>query len=390
MKALFTILLLLVCLSSFSQTIYYVKSAGNDNNDGKSWANAFKTLQTALATGGVNGDQIWVAAGTYYPDEGEGQTDNDRSSSFYLKNGVAIYGGFAGNEQNLADRNWKTNVTILSGDIDENDATSGKGSNSYHVVINFFNGIAIDNTAVLDGFTITAGNANGSSSSAYKGGGMYNFGSSPTLTNCSFSGNNALSGGGIFNDLVSSPTLTNCTFSDNSSGSSGGGMFNGNSCSPSLTNCSFSGNTAGLGGGISNEAGSSSTLTNCSFSGNTADLGGGIYNDGFSPTLTNCSFSGNTASAFGGGIYDKSSPSILTNCILWGDTGGEIRGYPATVTYSIVQDASLTTDGNRDQDPLFVDASNDNLRLKSCSPLLTGAMTRLTVLLLTLMAIHER
>src|SRR4051812_37142764 len=82
-------LLLLTCLLmsglALTQSTYYVTTSGNDANAGTSWANAFRTVQTALATAGVSGDQIWVAEGTYYPDEGGGQVANNRSASFVLK-----------------------------------------------------------------------------------------------------------------------------------------------------------------------------------------------------------------------------------------------------------------------------------------------------------------
>ena len=59
-------------------------------------------------------------------------------------------------------------------------------------------------TTVLDGFTITNG-------SASQGGGMYNYNSSPTVTNCTFSGNTANGwGGGMYNSSSSSPTVSNC------------------------------------------------------------------------------------------------------------------------------------------------------------------------------------
>ncbi len=88
----------------------------------------------------------------------------DRSATFQLKNGVAVYGGFAGTETARNQRNPAANVTILSGDIDNNDSqtpiitdlttVTGNTTNSYHVVTGATG-------ATLDGFTITAGNANG-------------------------------------------------------------------------------------------------------------------------------------------------------------------------------------------------------------------------------------
>ena len=68
-------------------------------------------LATIIA-GATSGDQVWVAAGTYYPTTGA-----SRTVAFTLKCGVAVYGGFNGTELTLGARNWTTNVTILSGDI---------------------------------------------------------------------------------------------------------------------------------------------------------------------------------------------------------------------------------------------------------------------------------
>ncbi len=118
---------------------------------------------------------------------------------------------------------------------------------------------------VLSGFVITGGNAS-------NGGGMFNFDSSPTVTNCSFIGNTASTGGGMYNISNSDPTVTNCSFIGNTaSSSSGGGMFNFNS-SPTVTNCTFRGNTAAnIGGGMYNTISTSPTLTNTGLCNNTPD-----------------------------------------------------------------------------------------------------------------------
>jgi predicted outer membrane repeat protein len=296
------------------------------SNDGSSWTDAYTSLQAAITA--ASSGEIWVADGTYYPTGG-----TDRTIAFGLKNGVAIYGGFDGAETAFGDRDWTTNVTILSGDIGTpSDATD----NSYHVVI----GSGTDDTAILDGFTITAGNANGSTDDIYSGGGMYNYTGSPTLANLIFNANSATSGGGIYN-FSSSPGLTNITFSTNSATSgggmynnnssptplnvtfsantatgNGGGMYNGNTSNPSLTTVTFSSNTAGLnGGGIYNIETSNSTLTTVTFSGNTAaDYGGGMYNAHSNPTLTSVTFSANTATTNdGGGLCSLASNPTLTN-----------------------------------------------------------------------------
>ena len=151
---------------------YYAKPGGT--GDCSSWANACE-LQTAL-TGATSGDEIWVAAGTYKPTAG-----TDRTATFQLKDGVALYGGFAGTETARSQRDPAVNITTLSGDIGISDDNS---DNLYHVVTG-------EDGATIDGFTITAGNANSGNCPGKDcyGGGMYNSTSSPAVTNVVFNGN---------------------------------------------------------------------------------------------------------------------------------------------------------------------------------------------------------
>jgi hypothetical protein len=289
--------------------ILYAKPAASGASNCLSWANAC-SLQTAL-TGAVSGDEIWVAGGTHKPTVGV-----DRTATFQLVSGVALYGGFAGTETARDQRNAAVNVAILSGDI---GTLSDNSDNSYHVVVGITG-------ATMDGVTITAGNANFiPSNSNSNGGGMYNTsGSSPTLTNITFSGNKAGSkGGGMYNNLASSPMLTNVTFSANSAGD-GGGMYNDNNSSPILINITFSANSAA----------------------DTAGFGGGMYNNASSPSLRNVTFSGNSGSSFtggGGGIYNNSSNPEIRSTIFWGNTapiGTQIYNSNSTpvVSDSVVQD----------------------------------------------------
>jgi hypothetical protein len=192
--------------------------------------------------------------------------------------------------------------------------------NSYHVVHNS----SITLTARLDGFTITAGNANGGYP-FYNGGGMKNTNSSPTLTNVTFSDNFASNGGGMYNN-ESGPALTNVTFSGNSA-DNGGGMFTYHN-SPRLTNVTFSGNSAGYGGGMYNFA-TNPELINVTFYGNSAPYGGGMYN------------------------WSNGSPTLI-NAILWGNTPNQIYTFSGTpvVTYSLVQ-GGYSGEGNISGNPIL-------------------------------------
>lgn len=177
----------------YSLVRHVVPSDGMDNGECDSWATACD-LQTAI-TIAISGDEIWVAAGTYIPHA------SDRTISFVLKNGVAIYGGFTGTETFRGQRDFTNNATILSGDLlgDDTDNVAHdeptRAENSYHVLV----GNDTDNSAVLDGFTVTGGNANALFYPAHAGGGMYNSNGSPELANITFSANNAFYGGGIYN-----------------------------------------------------------------------------------------------------------------------------------------------------------------------------------------------
>jgi predicted outer membrane repeat protein len=292
--------------------ILYVDADATGANNGSSWTDAFTTLQLALM-GGAPVDQIWVAAGTYKPADGA-----DRTISFALKNGLAIYGGFdpSVGDDTWEERDWVNNVVVLSGDI----GTVGvSADNSYHV---FYHpaGTNLDGTAILDGVTITGGYADGAAGHYY-GGGMYNLGSSPSLVNVTFAGNLAGGyGGGMHNSSAASPSLTGCTFSGNSA-VYGGGMYSYAS-SPVLTGCTFESNTANYGAGMySNEA--SPVLTGCVFTGNSAGYdGGGMYNDKAALTLTGCTFSGNSAGGDGGGIYNSGSSPVLSGCTFVGNSAG--------------------------------------------------------------------
>jgi len=255
-----TLLLAMMSFLSHSQTIRYVKQ--NGTGDGSSWDNASSDLQGMINASGT--EQVWVAKGTYKP-------GTSRNASFSMKAGVKIYGSFAGSESNLSERTaavMAANKSILSGDLNGDDVITGSGAtlsitnngeNCYHVVFNNNNGLNTSNS-LLDGFTITGGNADGSD-----GGGMYNSRVSPSLINLTFEGNQASKGGGIYNDFSSAPTINKVIFKRNKANSDGGGVCNFNQSSISLRNVTFEGNQASYGGGMHNAGSSNSSLRNVIF-----------------------------------------------------------------------------------------------------------------------------
>jgi predicted outer membrane repeat protein len=254
-----------------SQTIYVSQ---NGSGKGASWADATGSLSWALANA-KPGVQVWVAEGTYSPVGG------GRNASFNIPAKVQVLGGFKGFESNASERNPSVNKTILSGEI----GTPGIADNTFNVV-------TLENTATLDGFTITAGNANKESAEGEKtrcGGAIFIMGNlegvSPRIVNCTIKGNRAMDGAGVYvngRNAACNPVFENCYFTENEAALDGGaiysdGRLNGKS-NLILTNCTFEKNMGTYGGAICNATESgvcNLTMEKCSFKENAAYLRGG-------------------------------------------------------------------------------------------------------------------
>ena len=228
--------------------VIYVNALASGAATGMSWADAYQDLQEALTIADYAGgtiEEIWVAARTYRPSKTI-DPDDPRTATFHLVDGVAVYGGFAGYETSADQRNPLLNVTVLSGDLNNNDGTiNGKVDNTYHVVTSSYN----DTTAILDGFTITAGYGSHVYTPAEYdfGAGLYVGGGYPTIRNCTFVDNWAPCSGAIYvhGDTISQNDplrLTNCSFVENSSTFAGAlGVLR---ATVTLTNCTFYSNAA--------------------------------------------------------------------------------------------------------------------------------------------------
>ncbi len=372
----------LVALVSFahaaSGAIKYVDgSLTTGANNGTSWADAYygsAAVATAM-NAALSGDQVWVKAGTYKP-----TTTATRTIWHTMKSGVGVYGGFAGGETLLTERNVLANVTTLTGDLTGNDngTVTNMADNSHHVVV----GSSVLNTAILDGFRIVGGYANGATASNYdKGGGLLILTSgNPTIRNCKFIGNRCTFGGGAGYIYQAQAVFTDCEFTDNVGGSYGG-AFDTNATTVKWERCTFTNNQAARAGAIESYGSSQTTITNCLFRLNkaTSTNSGGAVWMGTTSTVTvrDSTFYGNTTTASsGGGFYNTSGTGSIANCIFWGNTGSggatannqvTAAGGTNTVSYSLVQGGATGT-GNLTADPQFVSAANGDFQLQLTSP----------------------
>ena len=191
MRKLISLVLFLLCVNSAQADRFYVDADAPAGGNGQSWASAFQFLQDALdqtVTGRV--DEVWIAEGTYYPDDGTSVTEGDRTASFVLKDGVSLYGGFQGNETDLSQRNITNHVSILSGSI-----FADQQFWSLHVCT-----VGANASVAFDGLTVRDGNANGTSEPNNCGGAVYASGQTNSLiyvTSCVFTNNSASWRGGV-------------------------------------------------------------------------------------------------------------------------------------------------------------------------------------------------
>jgi hypothetical protein len=379
-----------VLLSPAPGEVIYVNAAAPapGGGDGTSWKTAFNDLQDGLAAATPgSGDQLWLAAGSYRP-AGPG---GDRAISFNLVSGTAIYGGFNGTETQLNQRDPAVNITILSGDLNGNDApgspaddpTHAENSERVFYVINAARG------TVIDGLTITGGYTNGGGRiqdsefeivdctiagnfSDGNGGGLFSDDSNITVSRCRFRDNICtLFGGGMLGNASASQgnndfvhVVSDCEFTENEarntgSGRGGGAWFFGGTTQ--VTGCLFEANVAtSYSGALEFEAGVGAVtdcrfinntalgygpggflsfarvdVVNCQFIDNHAGInafgnGGGVSIAESSGTFVNCLFTGNS-NTNGAGVYVQNGELLMVNCLLSGNNasgyGGAVYGY---------------------------------------------------------------
>ncbi|WP_343534471.1 YDG domain-containing protein [Pedobacter sp.] len=327
--------------------VLYVKKGSTGS--GSSWGSAVGELADALKAAKTNTaiKSIWVAGGNYKPmyspaDNNFGNADG-RNNAFLLVKDVKVYGGFAGTETTLSQRNLSiaANKTTLSGDYNNNDALTGYGStlnitnnseNARQVVIS----VGDMGTAVLDGFTIRGGNADGSTLPPINtqsflvgnwGAGLYVYNSSTlTINNIQFIGNKADTGGGLAisgsNDVHN---IEDVVFTQNYATQSAGALYS--AVKTRLVKVVFTGNKSDdIAGAVGKLAGALFFVDRCFFAGNSSTgNGGAIYEmTGIGNNYINTVFVANQSGDKGGALYIQDIFAARTNsfinCTFLGNT----------------------------------------------------------------------
>ncbi|MDD5724230.1 MAG: right-handed parallel beta-helix repeat-containing protein [Syntrophales bacterium] len=311
----------------------HVSTTGNDTYGKGDSLSPLRTATLGLRVS-LSGDTVQVASGTYNED-------------ISLKSGVVLQGAGA-------------QVTTLQG--------SGTGS--------VVTAIDVDQTTLIDGFTITGGG--GGTGPSGGGGGIYCEHSSLTISNNSIYACQVASGfgGGIY--LIWSPEtkILNNTISDNC-GFGGGGIFAEQSPG-TVISCNIIMNNEALNYGAGIYASDTAQIENNIISGNHVGAGwpssgGGIEAYGTGGMIINNTIVNNSAPGWGGGIKSSLDPAkqpSVVNCILWGNTGVDLYGCSAT--YSDIEDGNAG-EGNISEDPGFVRGDSDNYRLRPGSPCIDSA-----------------
>ncbi len=368
-KHYFCFLFVLFATLGLSAQVYVKHNAAGTNN-GSSWANAYTNLETALAN--TTAGEVWVAAGTYRTPSG---------TSFNLPNGVSLYGGFAGTETSLGQRNPATNLTTLSGDVLGDDVVGTFGTlrtdNAPHVVT------VGAGAALIDGFSISGGNAAGMGAPINtSGGGIFSSGK-VTIRHCNITDNFGTTGSAIYiattaddaeisNSNISDNygqaalymrtvdgiTVDSCVFSGNLNeiGTTNAAAFLAFNCQQLvLSNSSFTENKAPQAGALYCVTDSLPNVTNadnfviqnCHFNDNQNTLAGANGNGvggaarfrNASYSLLNCTFENNTSVSSGGHIrndVEAADNIVITNCSFKkadaGGWGGAFTAYGGTFT----------------------------------------------------------
>jgi hypothetical protein len=367
-----------VCPSGAGDTILRVNNQLAFNGNGLTWSTAYNTLGDALimAQGCPNIKEVWVKLGTHNPERTDQNlfynvTDN-KTRTFELRNGLRIYGGFAGGETSKNTRNPAANLTILDGRL-------ANGEKVYHISRNNYNGITT--STLIDGFTLKNGN----------GGGVNNAGSAVYITGGGLTMNNCIvdscgsSNSAIFQQDNCKSVFINSTFKNNN----GGAIRSRISSRVEVYNCKFEDNIASNGAGIHSYAGST-YIENSIFKKNIGNTGASISGDNSFDTLIHCTIAGNIVTSNGTGweatLFSTALKSlIMRNCIVQNNNAFNNRDLHFLGIFGPVSISNSKLDPNRINIPTAVTFSNNitddvqfsdtiDYKVKDCSPAINAGI----------------
>ena len=410
----------------------YVSPNGSNSNSGSSFGEALLTIDYALSVlspDSLNRKTIYLSEGVFsqsttgeiFPLEWENYVSLKGISAETILDGEDSLSGVL--QFNSITESKIENLTVRGG--------YGIGIYLHHsspklinTAVEDNNGIGIEcrdySSPTLINVTIEDNNGNGIECrdhsapslknvniSSNNGSGIYcRDNSSPKLENVTIMNNSTENGGGIYCARYSNPTLDSVIITNNVASQDGGGIYCGNNSNPQLDNVLISYNSAGRGGGIhcSNNSNpqfidvyivenyasiaagirssdSNPILQNTLIANNISSyLCGGMVCYRSNPLLLNVTITGNSAPYYEGIFCQSYSNPIIKNCILWNNNNTEIYVYNSTITisYSDIQggeEGVITNngtvywlDGNRDENPLFVETGDHPYALLSGSP----------------------
>ncbi|MFN0254981.1 choice-of-anchor Q domain-containing protein [Pedobacter ureilyticus] len=351
--------------------VIYVDANVTSSGNGRSWQTALKTLHEALAVADNCNTftTIKVAKGNYLSTHGEGSKDQ---SLIIKRANLKIEGGY---DPSTNKRHIKTNPSILSGNF---SSINGSFDKSYHVMM-IVGVTAQTDSLIVDGFDITAGDANGDGNRTINntvvhdghGGGIFikdcSNGENLVLRNLTFRNNRAKRFGGALHIINSSPLIDRCVFSNNRTeginSTGGGALATETSGSPKVVNSVFVNNA-------------------------TQNVGGAIYNSSTTPRIINATFFKNSSVNGANAIYNGSSTNLsIINTLIWSDSNESLimnNTSSVTASYSNIRQTSgvYPGAGNKNIDPKFVNPNNlagpdnflgtadDGIILQATSPLI--------------------
>jgi len=294
---------------------FVVAGASPQGADGLTWATAFGRVVLAVAEAGyakaadpaLEICEVWVTAGVHYVYQAT------VADTVEIPSGVHLFGGFAGGEIEPEERDPEANPTIL--DARQQD---GGSQRVRHVVV-------AGDGAVLDGFTVRGGRADGDGTNGL-GGGLLITGGAPVIAGCRFEDNQAVAGGAIyFSDAT--PLILDSRFEGNAASLTGGAIA-AHGGQGVIERCVFENNEAVINGGALRTYQSEAQIVDCDFEGNQAAVhGGAVFNEGGAPAFTRCAFADNLAeTGGGGGVFNLGGAPTYVGCEFTGNEAGQAGG----------------------------------------------------------------